>query len=332
METEANRSSNEAGARYGVLLLNMGGPYDLDGVEDYIYQLLADPDMVRLGWASGLREPLARFIARKRSPKVRKRYALIGGKSPINEATAEQAALLQKQLGLPVSYAMRYTPPPVAAALGELTAAGAQRLIVILLYPQYSTVSTLSSIKDFDRQNTRGIAHRFVDRHFSDPTYIAGMQSLLRKGLGELKPHVRSHLLFVAHSIPEAYVREGDPYTDEVEQTAALICAGVPEAPPHSLAYQSQVGPVRWRGPYLEEALKMLLEQGVQQLVVQPLSFVSECLETIFDLDYDFKEMCAKAGINAYHRIPTACSADWYISALAGLARNAISDWESGNA
>jgi protoporphyrin/coproporphyrin ferrochelatase len=330
--TTNSREAGEQGGRYGVLLLNMGGPHDLDCVEDYIYQLLADPDMVRLGWASFLREPLARFISRKRGPKVRKRYAMMGGKSPINEATAEQAALLQRQIGMPVAYAMRYTPPPVSSALDELRGAGCERVVVVMLYPQYSTVSTLSSLKDFNRQNTRSIPHRIVDRHFSDPTYIGGMQSLLREGLGGLKPHVRTHLLFVAHSIPEAYVREGDPYTDEVERTAELIRAGVPEAPPHSLAYQSQVGPVKWRGPYLEEALRTMLDQGVQQLVVQPLSFVSECLETIFDLDIDFKEMCAKAGITAYIRIPAPSSASWYIDALEGLSRGAINDWEAERA
>lgn len=319
-------------AHYGVLLLQMGGPYDLDGVRDYIYQLLADPDMVKFPGSALLGKPLAAMIARFRTPKVKKRYALIGGKSPINAATAEQASLVAGKLGLPASFAMRYTPPPVRQALGELRAQGVERLIVIPLYPQYSTVSTLSSRKDFDRQNQPPLPLRFVQRHYDDAVYISGMQAMLRAELAKLDPALPSHLLFVAHSIPEAYVRQGDTYTAEIEATGELICAGVPEAPPHSLAYQSQVGPVEWRGPDLEQALAMLLKQGVKQLVVQPLSFVSECLETIYDLDIDFKRMCAEAGITAYFRVPTAMDADWYAEALAGIARREIAAWEAGDA
>lgn len=318
--------------QYGVLLLNMGGPENLDGVEEYIYNLLSDPNMVRmpLGWL--VQKPFARMISRKRAPKVRERYKLIGGSSPIGAATATQARLLGESLGLPVAFAMRYTPPSVNAALEQLTTTGAERLVVIPQYPQYSTVSTLSSLKDFKRQNKTNMQVRTIDRHGSQPDYIAAMQALLADTMKGIDPALNTHIMFVAHSIPESYITQGDPYAEEIEQTGALVIAGIDSAPPHSLAYQSRVGPMQWRGPTLEEELVCLVQNGVEQVVVQPLSFVSENLETLYDLDIVFKQQCLDKGIKAFHRVNTLGDSPLYIKALAKLAQNAISRWEVGDA
>lgn len=318
-------------SRYGVLLLNMGGPGSLDEVEQYIYSLLADPDMIRLPLGSVLQKPFARMISRRRAPKVQKRYELIGGKSPIGATTEQQARLLEQQLGIPVDYAMRYTPPACADALRQLAGRGSTRLIAIPLYPQYSTVSTLSSVKDLKAQSD-GREIRVVERHSANRDYINAMREQLIAVLAQTDNSLKSHVLFAAHSIPEAYIRRGDPYAAEIEQTAADIIAGIADPPAHSLAYQSQVGPVKWRGPTLEEALAEVAGTGVQQLVVQPLSFVSENLETLYDLDIVFKKQCAEAGISRYHRVPALNDSLLYIGALANIVRTEVGRWEASDA
>lgn len=319
-------------SRYGVLLLNMGGPSGPADVEEYIYRLLADPDMIRMPLGFLLQRPLARMIARRRAPKVIKRYGLIGGGSPLGGITSEQTAALQAALHLPVAHAMRYTTPPVAAAVDELASAGVERPVVIPLYPQYSTVSTLSAIRDFERQANGRLDYRLIDRHYRDKQYLEAMREPLRETLRQLDPDLKPHILFVAHSIPEAYVRAGDPYAHETEETVRLIMSCVETAVLCSLAYSSRVGPVKWRGPSLEEELRRLADLNIRQLVVQPLSFVSENLETLFDLDIDFKESCAAAGITAFHRIPTLGTSPRYINSLAAMARTVIENWEQGHA
>ncbi len=317
---------------YRVLLLNMGGPAGLDDVQDYIRQLLADPDMIRLPLARLWQAQFARLIAKRRAPKVIERYKLIGGGSPIGEATQRQAAALAKELCAPVDYAMRYTHPRVGQALAQ-AGAGSCRWIVIPLYPQYSTVSTLSSLKDLQRQAPENLAYRVVDRHFNDDAYLAALADKLAATLAQADPTLPTHLLFTAHSIPEAYIKRGDPYASEIERTATQVHARQARALPYTLAYQSRVGPVQWRGPALEEVLPGLVAHGVKQLVVQPLSFVSENLETLFDLDIAFKQQCRDAGITAYLRVPTVDESPRYIQALAGLARRVAAEWEgAGNA
>lgn len=323
---------DKAQGHYGVLLLNMGGPDNLDEVEDYIYQLLADPDMIRMPLAGLLQKPFARMVARRRSPKVRQRYGMIGGKSPIHAETTAQAALLSEVLKLPVGFAMRYTAPTADTAVAGLLRQGVARLVVIPLYPQYSGVSTLSAIKDFTARVGGRIDYRIIDRHFHDAGYIDAMSKALSAVLEQAEPGMKTHLLFAAHSIPEAYIRRGDPYAGEVEQTMALICRALAAEYPHSLAYQSRVGPVKWRGPTLDEELAKLVANGVEQIIVQPLSFVSENLETLFDLDIDFRESCQAAGIKSLLRVPTLSASPHYASALAGLARGVIDDWEGADA
>lgn len=323
---------NNPKPKYGILLLNMGGPNSIDEVENYIYSLMADPLMIRIPLGAVLQKPFARMISRKRAPKVIKRYELIGGKSPIEDATRRQSEALSNASGLSVAFAMRYTPPSVSDALAILQNSGCTRLIVIPLYPQYSTVSTLSSIRDFENQIGDSFEYRIIDRHFNNPNYINAMRQLLLNAIGGVDLSLKTHILFAAHSIPEPYIRAGDPYADEVEETARAICNSPDVSLPYSLAYQSRVGPVKWRGPALDEELKSLLSQGIEQLIVQPLSFVSENLETLFDLDIDFKETCRAAGIRSYIRVNTPDNMPKYINAIADMTASAIEMWEAAGA
>jgi ferrochelatase len=331
MDAALQHNRQEAG-QARVLLLNMGGPASLDAVEPYIASLLGDPDMVRLPLGGLLQQPFARMVARRRAPKVRERYKLIGGASPLEAATARQAELLAAELGLPVDYAMRYTPPRVAEVLGRSGDPLAAHWVVIPLYPQYSTVSTLSALKDFRAQAPPGLRYSVVDRHFSAPGYIRALKLRLGEALAECEPGLNTHIVFAAHSIPESYIRRGDPYADEIEATARLVREDADDGLKSTLGYQSRVGPVKWRGPTLGEVLAELVADGVQQLVVQPLSFVCENLETLFDLDIDFREECAAAGISNFARARTVDAAPEYISALAELARGALAEGGGSNA
>lgn len=324
--TDTTHHNRQDAGTVRVLLLNMGGPASLDAVEPYIASLLGDPDMVRLPLGGLFQQPFARMVARRRAPKVRERYGLIGGASPLEAATARQAELLAAELGLPVNYAMRYTPPRVAEVLARDGDPLAAHWVVIPLYPQYSTVSTLSALKDFGQQAPAGLRYTVVDRHFSAPGYISALKLRLGEALAECEPGLTTHIVFAAHSIPESYIRRGDPYADEIEATARLVRAGADDGYGATLGYQSRVGPVKWRGPTLSEVLARLRADGVEQLVVQPLSFVSENLETLYDLDIDFREECKAAGIRHYARARTVDDAPEYISALAELARGALAD------
>jgi len=172
---------------------------------------------------------------------------------------------------------------------------------------------------------------RTIDRHFSDPQYIAAMAELLKRVLEQTDAGLETHLLFVAHSIPESYIAGGDPYASEVEQTMKLICRKLGTQLPHSLAYQSRVGPVRWRGPTLGEELARLKSLGVEQIILQPLSFVSENLETLYDLDIEFRSSCEEAGVKL-HRVPALSDFPPYIEALAGLIEREIESWEAADA
>ena len=316
---------------FGVLLLNMGGPDSLDGIEDYLRELFSDRDMIRLPLGKLYQNSLARFIAARRAPKVRERYAAIGGGSPLAGITRRQAAALQRELGRPVDYGMRYSGPRTAKAVTGLSRAGIERLVVLPLYPQFSHTTTGSALAELDRCGA-GVPVTVIRDHHDDPGYIAAMAEGLRPYLEAWPGWDTARVLFVAHSLPLKYVRRGDSYVDQTRRTVALVAraAGMPDAG-WRLAFSSRVGPVRWQGPSLEESLARLAAEATRHLVVVPVSFVAENLETLWDLDVVFREQCAAAGIPSFRRVSTLGDSPLYIEALARLARQAGEKKEMAN-
>ncbi len=311
-----------AESKTGVVLMNMGGPEDLDGIRPYLSRVLADRNLIRMP-AGFLYQPLlARFIARRRAVKVRDRYTAIGGGSPLLAETRKLASALARRLDAPVAVAMRYSPPSPRQAAEELVAQGATRVAALPLYPQYSSSTTYSSLQDFARQVDGLLPYSVVDRHFRCDGYIEALANLQNLAIDRLTEQTHSHVLFTAHSIPVSYTASGDPYIDEVKQTVELVARKAGNPLPYSLAFQSAVRFGEWHGPSVEEELKLLLDRGIRRLVVQPVSFVSENLETMYDLDICFRELCNQRGIEQFERVPTPGAEQPYVEGLARLVEN----------
>jgi len=318
--------NNKNNAANGVLLMNMGGPGSVEEIEPYLYRLFSDPYII--GLPAFLRKPLAKLMASRRQANAAARYNRIGGKSPLLEETLAQARALENTLDLPVGVAMRYTRPFAADACRELEVKGVNRLLLLPLYPQYSYATTGSALEDFSKSSHWRKPYRIIETHYRHPLYIEAMTALLHLTLEKADPRLKTAVIFAAHSIPMKQVKAGDPYVDQVEATAAAIVAENSHFD-HSLAYQSKLGPVAWQGPTLEEALQTLLAEKVEQVTVQPVSFVSENLETLYDLDIQFKDACRRAGIKNYLRVPAPGTDPKYIDALASLVKNEIQKTEA---
>jgi ferrochelatase len=308
----------------GVVLLNMGGPESLEEIEPFLRRLFSDPMIIAFPLGARLQGMIARRIAARRSRVVRERYARIGGRSPIREETERQAAGLAERLERPVAVAMRYSSPRAMDAVRALRERGVRQLIALPLFPQFSAVTSASSILDLDDARGDEMTMAVVSNHFAEPGFIAAHAAALR-GAGGAGPLAEgAHVLFVAHSVPLKIVACGDPYVAQVRETARLIAAACAlGAEEWSLAFQSRVGPVRWQGPDIAEALGVLRERGVRRLFVHPVSFVSENLETLYDLDIVFRGQCAEAGIEEFTRIPLPGASPVYLDALAALVRKA---------
>ena len=268
-----------------------------------------------------IRPILSRRIARKRAPKVAPRYDAVGGGSPLLEATRTLAGRVEELLKAPVGVAMRYTEPRLASAMADLLSRGVRRAVVIPLYPQFSTSTTASTLDDLRRHAPEEIRATVVERHADRGDYLDVMADILRNIRAEAPED--AHVLFTAHSIPESFTRDGDPYVDEIQATVRGIARRVDLSDEeHSLAYQS-VGPVgSWHGPSWEESLERLHDKGTRALLVQPLSFVSENLETLWDLDIEMRGRCDTLGVSM-RRVPTPGVSAKYSALLADLATEA---------
>jgi len=319
------------GARYGVLLFNLGGPGTLDDVEPFLVNLFSDRDIVELPLGAALQPAFARLVARIRGPSVRRNYASIGGGSPQLRLTLAQAQALSARLSrgdgrVPVAVAMRYWHPGTADALQELAHAGIERVVTLTLYPHYSRATTGSSERELARVLARPEWQgRFrvsgVARFPEDPAYLDALAATVGEALAAFPAETREEvvLLFSAHGLPQRFVDAGDPYVAETAATVRGVLGrlGVPNR--HALGYQSRTGPVKWIGPGTDEILRELGREGVRCVLVVPVSFVSDHIETLYELDRLFAGIARDAGIRDYRRSPVLNTRPAFIEALAGL-------------
>jgi ferrochelatase len=179
-------------------------------------------------------------------------------------------------------------------------------------------------LRHFQAHKNRDLAFAVIETHYKDPGYVSAMASLLKNAAAGAEKDLKTHIIFAAHSIPVKYTRRGDPYIRQVEETAALIYRQSKMDLPYSIAFQSRIGPVKWHGPTLQEELDRLVQAGVLQLIVQPVSFVTENLETLYDLDIELKSHCELKGIQSFLRVPVPGSEDAYIEALSKLVKKTV--------
>jgi len=318
----------------GVLLLNLGGPGSQDEIRPFLVRLFKDREIIRLPGGALLQPLLARLIARLRLKAVKRNYARIGGGSPILPLTRKQAAGLESRLAVrghdvKVAIAMRYTRPSADEALSELEAAGVERLLAVTLYPHYSKATTGSSLNDLRRaMERRGttLPLSIVDRYGTDEGYVASLVDRVRAGL-ETWPEERRGdvtVLFSAHSLPKNLIDEGDPYLDETVATTEAVRAALPDAQPWRLSFQSRSGPVEWVGPGTDAVIDELAEAGVTEVLVVPVSFVSDHVETLYEVDLLYGERAKAAGISGYRRTESLNDSPVFLDALADLAEGGI--------
>jgi ferrochelatase len=325
-------------ARVGVLLLNLGGPERIQDVGPFLYNLFSDPEIIRLP-IPALQKPLAWLISTLRSGKSQEAYRSIGGGSPLRRITEQQARELQstlRQRGVEAtSYvAMRYWHPFTESAVADIKADAVDEVVVLPLYPHFSISTSGSSFRELQRLRQADPAfHRLPIRcirsWFDHPGYIEAMADLIATEVRACNQPATAHIFFSAHGVPKSYVEDaGDPYQKEIQACTDLIMRRLVEklghANPFTLAYQSRVGPVEWLKPYTEDALRELGEQGVKELVVVPISFVSEHIETLEEIDIEYREIATEAGIAHFRRVPALDTDPTFIAGLADLVQEAM--------
>ena len=318
-------------SRTAVVLFQLGGPDSLDAVEPFLHNLFSDPDIINFPFARLAREPLARLMARHRAGKVRRHYAEIGGRSPLIELTQAQAVALEAELAatLPaqVLVAMRYWHPLTAEAVEAVRRGQFAQLVLLPLYPQYSRVTTGSSVNEWNRRFRVSGNHppvTLVERFYDHPHYLDAVVGQINRALGRFPAGARVHLLFSAHGIPESVIHAGDPYQRETEETVRLVRERGAWPLLASLCYQSKVGPGRWLGPMLNESLKALRTAGTARVLVVPISFVTEHIETLFEVDIEARGLAAKLGFDQFEMMPALNDSPVFIRALADLVRRAV--------
>jgi len=302
-----------------VVLLNLGGPLRLRDVEPFLYKLFADSEIIRFPGPLWLQPLYATLISKGRRKEVQGRYQEIGGGSPILRETAAQAAALRQALRAagraePVKIVFRYTAPRAAGMLRALAAQGIRRLLPVTLYPHDCRATTGSSLAELEREAAgAGLALLPGVLHYAtDPAYLDSLAEPLRAALAETPG---ATVLFSAHSLPAKAVAQGDPYQREILATVEALQARLGAIPGgYRLAYQSKVGPIRWLEPELGAMLKTLA--GLD-LVVLPVSFVTEHIETLHELDIQFREVARAAGVRSYRRLPAPGAHPAYIRCLA---------------
>jgi ferrochelatase len=307
-----------------VLLLQMGGPDSLDAVEPFLLNLFSDRDIIRLGPAV-LQPVLARWIARRRAPKVEARYEKIGGRSPILELTRAQARALEEELGngFRCFPAMRYSRPSTIDALAAAKKEGISRLAALPLYPQYSRATTGSSYNELQRVLTLSSVNFHLSRiesYYDHPVYIDALARTVEQGLSAFPAGEVVTLLFSAHSLPLSFIEGGDPYLSQVEETVRLLAGRFPELP-HRLAFQSKEGPVKWLEPATGDTIARLAGEGVRNLLVVPVSFVCDHMETLYEIDITYAELAREKGIKRFRRAPSLNDSPLFIRCLADLIR-----------
>ncbi len=322
--------------RLGVLLLNLGGPDKLEDVRPFLYNLFADPEIIRLP-SPLLQAPLAWLISTLRSKKSQENYKKIGGGSPLRRITEAQAQALRSQLqqkghDAHVYIGMRYWHPFTEEAIAQIKQDKIEELVVLPLYPQFSISTTGSSFRLLDRiwqadPELQKIKYTVVPSWYDNAGYLQSMANLIVTKLDRVKNPNEAYVFFSAHGVPVSYIEEaGDPYQKEIETCAALIMQKLGRANPYKLAYQSRVGPVEWLQPYTDVAIAELAEQGVKELVVVPISFVSEHIETLEEIDMEYREIAEHAGIETFARVPAPDTDPTFIQALADIVMKALSD------
>ena len=322
--------------RVGIVLFQLGGPDSLENVRPFLENLFRDPDILPMGPLGFLRKPLAKWIAAKRSVPVAGRYAMIGRRSPIGVLTERQRVRLVEAvspwLDAVAVTAMRYWHPlteEAATTLRQVTAI--EEIILLPLYPHFSYATTLSSLKEWNRvwgPAESGPPQKTISQFYNHPLYIRALVQRIGSMLRQFPDSSRIHLVFSAHGLPMSLVEKGDPYPKQIAETVRLACeSGATQYPgwpkTHLLCYQSRLGPAKWLEPPFVGTLERLGHEGAKEMLVVPISFVTEHIETLHEINIEGRADAKKHGIERFRMMPAVGDSPLFIGALRDLVLEA---------
>jgi protoporphyrin/coproporphyrin ferrochelatase len=312
-----------------VVLFNLGGPDSLDAIEPFLYNLFCDPDIFNLPFGQKL---FAKIISSRRAPKVAEEYKLIGGKSPISMWTEVQRQMLEKYLhlynkDLDVHIAMRYWNPLTKNTVSKVEDGNYDKIILLPLYPHYSITTTGSSFNEWNR-HFRGDKSmlRFIKNYPANEKYVAALNQRIDETILRFPSEIQSkvQLVFSAHGTPVSLVKKGDPYSKQIKQTVDAVMKARNYTHTHHLCYQSKVGPLKWLEPSTDKLIEELSAKGKKNLLIIPISFVSDHVETLFELDIEYRHVADKCGIDNYIVMKGLNDSTMFVEALTELVKREL--------
>lgn len=307
----------------------MGGPESESEIKEFIRSLLGDPFVT--GMPGMLRSFLSWMISTTRAPKVAAHYRMIGGKSPLREWTRKQAekveSLLKPEIArLYACDAYSYSEPRIADRLAELADQDYDRIVAVPMYPQFAR-STLGSVY-FDLalvSKKHGLKGKLstIPPFYDHPDYIRAKLDRLEKALAEINMNESYHVLFSAHALPQSHIIKGDPYGQQIDRTVMSILDHRP-LDNYTVCFQSKIGPVKWMEPSTIDSVRKVAEEGIRQVVVMPVGFVCDHLETLFELDIELKEIAESAGVDKFVRAEVFNDGDDFIELIGKLVMESL--------
>ena len=315
--------------RVGIVLFQLGGPDTLEAIEPFLYNLFCDPDIIDFPFARIGRKPLAKLISTTRARKVQHHYATIGGGSPIRPNTERQARALERELraqGMDVQcfVAMRYWHPFTQEAVEQIRAAQCDDIVLLPLYPQYSSTTTGSSLNEWRRWFHDDSPVHCVEAFYRNPAYLDSVVEKVNEALSRFADPSRPEIVFSAHSIPLSVIEKGDPYQRHIEETVRLLAERGGWSNPHRLCYQSKVGASRWLQPSLHHTLRQLSNERVREVCVVPVAFVSDHVETLGEIDHEARHEAQRLGITQFEMSAGLNDSPKFMQALAQIVRDAL--------
>jgi ferrochelatase len=314
--------------RLGVVLFQLGGPDTLEAIEPFLFNLFCDPDIIDFPFARIGRKPLAKLISSTRARKVQRHYSAIGGGSPIRRFTEQQARALQIELrksGMDAHcfVAMRYWHPFTAEAIRQLHAAQCEEVVLLPLYPQYSSTTTGSSLNEWRRRFHDDLRAHCVEPFYRHELYLDALAERVDEALARFPDPGRPEIVFSAHSVPVSVIERGDPYQRQIEETVELLMQRSNWLNRHRLCYQSKVGASKWLQPSLHNTLRTLAKENVKEVCIVPISFVSDHVETLGEIEHEARAEAAALGIKRFEMTSGLNDSPRFISALADLVMSA---------
>jgi protoporphyrin/coproporphyrin ferrochelatase len=315
--------------RVGIVLFQLGGPDTLEAIEPFLFNLFCDPDIIDFPFARIGRKPLAKLISTARARKVQHHYATIGGGSPIRRFTERQAHALEAELataGLDARcfVAMRYWHPFTSEAIEQLRAAQCDEVVLLPLYPQYSSTTTGSSLNEWRRLFRDDVPVYQVNQFYQHPMYLDAVVEKIEAALGRFAAPERAQIVFSAHSVPLSVIEKGDPYQRQIEETVRLLMERGAWRNGHRLCYQSKVGASKWLQPSLHQALHQLAAERVSEVCVVPVAFVSDHVETLGEIDHEAREEARQLGITQFEMTAGLNDSPKFIRALREMVMGAL--------